>query len=275
MGNVTPLISIEGTEIVSDQRRGRNDVYTKSAQGILNCVDAKLLTGVATSLCQTNIDDLLREEWLDKLIDLGVMYAWYHTYCPVGPEPNEQLCLTPEQQLKIRKFVVEMRAKKLIAMIDAYYMHDGQALCPASTGISYHISSGRDRAVPDHSIRQGKHPRRTPHPRCVCAERVPERFSRNERRNHAWQIMLERPDKVKEFVEKHDAPDGTARGTALLELEAMNTRPSQWNRVEQVPEQNWIYKSPRNISSATSVPTRICNTTSERVPDHLGHHPYA
>ena len=37
MGNVTPLISIEGTEIVSDQRRGRNDVYTKSMQGILNC----------------------------------------------------------------------------------------------------------------------------------------------------------------------------------------------------------------------------------------------
>ena len=29
---------------------------------------------------------------------------------------------------------------------------------------------------------------------------------------------------------------------ALPELEAMNTRPSQWNRVEQVPEQNWIYK---------------------------------
>ena len=36
MGNVTPLISIEGTEIVGDQRRGRNDVYTKSMQGILN-----------------------------------------------------------------------------------------------------------------------------------------------------------------------------------------------------------------------------------------------
>ena len=29
MGNVTPLISIEGSEIVSDQRRGKNDVYSK------------------------------------------------------------------------------------------------------------------------------------------------------------------------------------------------------------------------------------------------------
>ena len=243
MGNVTPLISIEGTEIVSDQRRGRNDVYTKSMQGILNCVDAKLLTGVATSLCQTNIDDLLREEWLDKLIDLGVMYAWYHTYRPVGPEPNEQLCLTPEQQLKIRKFVVEMRAKKPIAMTDAYYMHDGQALCPASTGISHHISPwGAIEPCPiiqfaKENIRDERHIRDV----FVQSEYLKD-FRAMSAETTRGCIMLERPDKVKEFVEKHDAPDGTARGTALSELEAMNTRPSQWNRVEQVPEQNWIYK---------------------------------
>jgi MoaA/NifB/PqqE/SkfB family radical SAM enzyme len=243
MGNVTPLISIEGTEIVSDQRRGRNDVYTKSMQGILNCVDAKLLTGVATSLCQTNIDDLLREEWLDKLIDLGVMYAWYHTYRPVGPEPNEQLCLTPEQQLKIRKFVVEMRAKKPIAMIDAYYMHDGQALCPASTGISHHISPwGAIEPCPiiqfaKENIRDERHIRDV----FVQSEYLKD-FRQMSAETTRGCIMLERPDKVKEFVEKHDAPDGTARGTALPELEAMNNRPSQWNRVEQVPEKNWIYK---------------------------------
>ena len=140
IGNITPLISIEGTELVSDERRGKADVYSKSMQGVLNCVENKLLTGVATSLCQTNFDDLLQERWLDKLIDLGVMYAWYHTYRPVGPEPNEQLCLTPEQQMQIRRFVVEMRDEKPLAIIDAYFMHDGQALCPAATGISHHIS---------------------------------------------------------------------------------------------------------------------------------------
>ena len=69
-------------------------------------------------------------------------------------------------------------------------------------------------------------------------------------------IMLERPDKVKEFVEKHDAPDGTARKTALPELEAMQNRPSQWNRVEQVPEKTGSTSLPKNISSAILVPTK-------------------
>ena len=54
--------------------------------------------------------------------------------------------------------------------------------------------------------------------------------------------MLERPDKVKEFVARHDAPDGTVRQTAVAELEAMGNRPSQWNRSEQVPEKSWAYK---------------------------------
>ena len=243
MGNVTPLISIEGSEIVSDQRRGKNDVYSKSMQGILNCVDNKLLTGVATSLCQSNIDDLLQESWLDKLVDMGVMYAWYHTYRPVGPEPNEQLCLTPEQQLKIRKFVVEMRSKKPIAMIDAYYMHDGQALCPASTGISHHISPwGSIEPCPiiqfaKENIRDERHIRDV----FVQSDYLSD-FRKMSAETTRGCIMLERPDKVKEFVEKHDAPDGTARGTALPELEAMQNRPSQWNRMEQVPEKNWVYK---------------------------------
>src|SRR5262245_61869180 len=36
LGNVTPLISVEGTEIVSDERRGRNGVYSKTMEGLRN-----------------------------------------------------------------------------------------------------------------------------------------------------------------------------------------------------------------------------------------------
>lgn len=243
MGNVTPLISIEGTELVSDERRGKKDVYSKSMQGVLNCVENKLLTGVATSLCQTNFNDLLQERWLDKLIDLGVMYAWYHTYRPVGPEPNEQLCLTPEQQMQIRRFVVEMRDEKPLAIIDAYFMHDGQALCPAATGISHHISPwGGIEPCPiiqfaKENINDDRHIRDV----FVQSEYLSD-FRKMSSETTRGCIMLERPDKVKEFVEKHNAPDGTARKTALPELEAMQNRPSQWNRTEQVPEKNWVYK---------------------------------
>src|SRR2546427_2145916 len=59
LGNVSPLISIEGTEIVSDQRRGRLGVLSKTLAGLENCRRNKLILGVATSVCQSNIDDLV------------------------------------------------------------------------------------------------------------------------------------------------------------------------------------------------------------------------
>ncbi len=243
MGNVTPLVSIEGTEIISDQRRGKENVLSKSMAGLKRCIDHKLLTGVATSLCQTNFDDLLREEWLDRLIEMGAMYAWYHTYRPVGPQPNEQLCLTPAQQLKTRKFVVEMRVKKPIILIDAYYQDDGQALCPAATGISHHISPwGGIEPCPiiqfaKENIRDKRHIRDVFTQSAYLSD-----FRKMTSETTRGCIVLERPDLVKEFVEKHGAPDGTARKTALAELAAMQPRPSQASQVEQVPEKSLAYK---------------------------------
>ena len=69
MGNVTPLISVEGNEIVSDERRGRGEVLSNTMQGIQNCLNNKVFTGVCTSVCRTNIDDLLTDEWVDRLAE--------------------------------------------------------------------------------------------------------------------------------------------------------------------------------------------------------------
>ena len=95
LGNVTPLISIEGTEIVSDERRGKEGVYSKSMEGIQNCLANKIFTGVCTSVCKTNIDDLVTEKWVDRLIEMGVFYTWFHVYRPMGPDSSPELCLTP------------------------------------------------------------------------------------------------------------------------------------------------------------------------------------
>ena len=72
LGNVSPLISIEGTGLVSDQRRGRPNVLDKTLAGLAHCRRQRLIVGVATSVCQTNVDELVTEAWLQKLIDMGV-----------------------------------------------------------------------------------------------------------------------------------------------------------------------------------------------------------
>ena len=55
-------------------------------------------------------------------------------------------------------------------------------------------------------------------------------------------IVLERPDLLKQLVEKHNAKDATVRGTALAELEAMKVRTSQYNPGNEIPEKNWLYR---------------------------------
>src|SRR5262245_58261732 len=46
LGNVTPLISVEGNEVVSDQRRGRPDVFSRTMAGLRHCLANKVFTGV-------------------------------------------------------------------------------------------------------------------------------------------------------------------------------------------------------------------------------------
>jgi len=242
LGNVTPLVSIEGTEIISDERRGRPDVWNRTLEGLENCLKHKLLTGVCTSLCQSNYDDLLREEWIDRLIEMGAMYCWYHIYRPVGPDANPQLALTPEQQLEARKFVVEMRAKKPIAIVDAYYDGNGNAVCPAATGFTHHISPWGD-IDPCPIIQFATD--------SIDDRPLAETFSKSSFLREFRQlaasttrgcIVLERPDALKELVEKHGARDTTVRGTALAELEAMHSRPSQYNPGNEVKEKSWAYR---------------------------------
>ncbi|HMF19898.1 MAG TPA: radical SAM/SPASM domain-containing protein [Gemmataceae bacterium] len=247
LGNVTPLISVEGNEIVSDQRRGRGGVFGKTMQGIRNCLNNKVFTGVCTSLCQTNIDDLLTEQWIDRLIDMGVMYTWFHVYRPMGPDACPDLSLTPEQQLRARRFVVEMRAKKPIVIIDAYFDGEGQALCPAATGMTHHINPWGDiepcpivQFTTD-SIHASEADSRSLKDKFLHSEFLSD-FRELAQTTTRGCIVLERPDLLKKLVEKHGARDATARGTALAELDAMSVRPSQYNPGQEIPEKNWFYR---------------------------------
>jgi MoaA/NifB/PqqE/SkfB family radical SAM enzyme len=243
LGNATPLISIEGRELTSDQRRGNKQVFSRTMRGLEASLRAGLLTGVATSVCQTNIDELLTESWLQELINRGVHYTWFHTYRPVGPKMNPALALRPDQLVRVRRFVVEMRAKMPIAIIDAYYDGRGQALCPMSTGISHHVNpAGEIEPCPiiqfaAENIRDS---------RGIYATMRDSAFLRDFRELSAQHtrgcVVMERPDLVKNLVVKHNARDTTLRGTAMAELDAMTPRFSQWLPGEEVPEKHWMYR---------------------------------
>jgi hypothetical protein len=55
-------------------------------------------------------------------------------------------------------------------------------------------------------------------------------------------VVLERPDLVKQLVVKHSAGDTTQRQAAMVELEALESRTSQHQPGEEIPEQSWVYR---------------------------------
>ncbi len=241
LGNVSPLISIEGNEVVSDERRGRLHVFNHTLAGLEACRRNKLLIGVATSVCQSNFE-LVSESWLRRLIDLGVHYAWFHTYRVVGPKPNPQLALTPEQVRHIRRFIVQMRNKLPIAIVDAYWDDKGEALCPMATGVSHHISPYGD--IEPCPIIQFA--RESIHDGDIFEVMNRSSYLKEFRETSANAtrgcVMLERPDLVRGLVEKHGARDPTQRQAALAELAALQPRTSQYDPGHEVPEENWMYR---------------------------------
>jgi len=242
LGNATPLVSIEGDAAASDVRRGSRHVLDRSLRGLEHCLEARLLTGVATSLCQSNIDTLLTEAWLDRLIAMGVHYTWFHGYRPVGPEATPELALTPDQLVRVRRFVVEQRARKPIVIVDAYYDGEGSALCPMAAGITHHVGpSGHIEPCPiiqlavDH-VDDG--PFFDTVTRSAYLRDVREAAARHSR----GCIVLENPRLLLEIADRHGARDTTQRGTAREELLAMTPRSSQDLPGREIPERHWLYR---------------------------------
>ena len=249
-GNVTPLISVEGSEVISDQRRGKGDVFSDTMKGLHNCLDNKVMTGVCTSLCQSNFDDLLTEKWVDRLIEMGVLYTWFHIYRPVGPESTVELALSTQQQRQARQFVVDMRCKKPIIFIDAYYDADGQALCPAATGFTHHINPWGD-IEPCPIIQFAKesiHDER-PLDQVFNESDYLKDFRKTAAQHTRGCIALERPDLIEGLVDRHGATDSTARKSAMEELKAAGRYPSQYSPdLEPIPEKSWAYRIAKKIA---------------------------
>jgi len=243
LGNVTPLISIEGLREVSDDRRGKKEVFNRSLRGLEHCAKAGLLTGVATSVCQSNFKELVAESWLRELIRLGVHYVWYYAYRPVGPRPTYELALRPDQLLRLRRFIVEMRCRMPIIIIETYYDHQGRALCPMATGLSHHVSP-RGEIEPCPVLQLARENIRDPRGvfQTMSSSAFLSDFRTAARQATRGCIVLERPDLVRQLAQKHAARDSTARSTVLAELVATPPGFSQWLPGHELPEKHWVYR---------------------------------
>jgi hypothetical protein len=198
---------------------------------------------VASSLCRSNLDTLLTEDWLRRLVDLGVHYAWFHGYRPVGPEASPELALSPDELVRVRRFVVEQRAKQPIVIVDAYYDGEGAALCPMATGLTHHVGpSGGIEPCPIIQLAVEQVGGGGSFYETVTQSAFLADMRAAAARHSRGCVVLENPRLVLEIADRHGARDTTQRGTAREELLAMTPRSSQDLPGREIPEKHWMYR---------------------------------
>lgn len=133
LGNVAPMISLEGFEVETNDRRGK-DAFERAVRAMDNLKKAGCMFGFSVMVTQNNVDVLTSEEFIDFLVEKGALYGWYFLYMPVGKDPDLNLMPTPEQRDQLRLAGKHFRATRPILIAD--FWNDA----PLTTGC---ISGGR------------------------------------------------------------------------------------------------------------------------------------
>ena len=244
LGNVTPLISIEGLKEESDARRGRDNVYERTLAGLRACRKAKLIFGVAASIGRSNYDELVSRKHIEDMAREGAAYLWYYIYRPVGNNPIIENALSKEQIRDFRVFLSEQRVDAPLFIIDTYWDDKGRAMCPAATGMSHHISpAGAVEFCPP--LQMAKEFIN------ADASNLVEIFNNSEflaslRKMTAETsrgcILLENPQKMLQHLQKWNAIDSTSRGTVAEEYAAMRVVAGHDMQGEEIEEKSKIYR---------------------------------
>ena len=243
IGNVSPLISIEGSRQVSDERRGGSAVFDRTMAGLEHCRRNRLVIGAATSVCSSNMQDLASDAFIRDLSDRGVHYLWYYIYRPVGPKPSPELALAPEQITELRRFIVDVRDRAPMMIVDAYWDHEGKALCPAAVGIAHHIGPGGDvEPCPPIQFAMDNIRGEKPLAEMFAQSGFLEAFRTFTRRTTQGCVIMEHPELLKEFLRSQGARDSSGRGTGYQELEAMRPHTSHHVPTGEIPEKSAAYR---------------------------------
>ena len=244
LGNITPVVSIEGLEEESDRRRGRDEVYSRSLEGLRKCRRNRLIFGAAASICKGNYNDLVSMKYLEALAREGAMYMWYYIYRPVGAEPNPENCLTQEQIRGLRQFLVEARRTAPLFVIDTYWDDKGDAICAGASGMSHHIApSGAVEFCPVVQLStKVLSPDASNLTEIMKEEGMLSRLRDYTAGRTRGCILMEDPRGMREFLDNENARDYTSRGTVRSEYEAMCHVPGHDMKEGRIPEKNFIYK---------------------------------
>ena len=146
VGNLAFALSIEGTEESNDFRRGEG-AYRRTMQAMETLKKHRCLFGISVCYTRQNLDYVISDEFVDRMVEAGVKYAWYFNYMPVGHGADKDLIPRPDQRKTMYFWLRKMRNSatgKPLMVID--FQDDGEYVggCIAGGRNYFHVNSAGD-----------------------------------------------------------------------------------------------------------------------------------
>jgi len=117
VGNIAPMLSVEGTPEMTDKRRGAG-VHAQVMSVMDRLGEAGVLFGYSVTVARNNWRMLVSDEFVDPLVEKGVMLGWHFLYMPVGRHPSTEPMLTPQERNEFRLGILRIRNSKPIFPVD-------------------------------------------------------------------------------------------------------------------------------------------------------------
>lgn len=108
--NLVPIISIEGDEAITDERRGEG-VYKKVTEAMQRIQERGMIFGASVTVTTENINEVYSDAFLDHLYSLGCKAVIYVEFVPVTDE-SRHLAPGEQEQAYMLGAVKRLRRKK-------------------------------------------------------------------------------------------------------------------------------------------------------------------
>jgi len=140
--NVVPLISLEGCEEETDEKRGKG-VYTRLENTMKKLKKQDLFFGTSLTLTKSNFETITSETFIQNLINLGCKFFLFVEYNPIKPG-TESWMVTQAQREKTMDIMRSFRQKWSALFISVPGDEDEIGGCLAAGRGFIHISAEGD-----------------------------------------------------------------------------------------------------------------------------------
>ncbi len=117
LGNLYPILSLEGTEDETNQRRGK-DTYKKVMAAMDVLKKNKIPFGYSVTVTRKNIYTVTEDDFFKMMFEKGALNGWYFIYMPIGADFDLSLMPTAEERVHLKERIQYIRSTMPLLVVD-------------------------------------------------------------------------------------------------------------------------------------------------------------